>query len=168
LSGYLKTLESWDNEFFPNLDVGHVLVDLNRPTESFAYFNKAIEIRPYSADALNGRSRAQLANKNWSAALADAEKSIALDSKQPIGYARRAAAEAELGQIDKAKTDYATSIQNTPKVEWVHAENLDFLIKNNLLADAKSALQTARLNFPNATFIKDQEAVLRQRGVILP
>jgi tetratricopeptide (TPR) repeat protein len=168
LSGYLKTLESWENEFFPNLDVGHVLVDLNRPTESFAYFNKAIEIRPYSADALNGRSRAQLANKNWSAALADAEKSIALDSKQPIGYARRAAAEAELGQIDKAKADYAISIQNNPKIKWVHQENLDFLIENNLLQDAKSALQTARLNFPDATFIKDREAVLRQRGVILP
>jgi tetratricopeptide (TPR) repeat protein len=168
LSGYLKALKNWDNEFFPNMDVGQVLVDLNRPDESITYFNKAIEIRPYSAEAFSGRSRAQLSKKDWSAALADAETSIALDPAQSIGYARRAGAEAELGLIDMAKADYATSIQNNSKLEWIHQDNLAFLIKYNLLVDAKSALQKARLRFPNATFIAEEEAILRQRGVSFP
>jgi tetratricopeptide (TPR) repeat protein len=168
LSGYLKTLESWDNEFYTILHVGQVLVDLKRPQESIAYFSKAIEIHPYSAEAFNGRSLAHLENKDWTAGLADAEKSILLDPAQSIGYARRAGAQAELGKIDNAKADYATSIQNGPKLEWIQKNNLEFLIRNNLLADAKSALQAARTSFPHADFVNDEEAILRQRGVTLP
>jgi tetratricopeptide (TPR) repeat protein len=168
LAGYLTVMKSWEDDFFVRLDLGQVLVDLKRPEESIPYFNKALEIRPYSAEAFSGRSRAQLARKDWSAALADAENSIRLDPAQSTGYARRANAEAELGQIDKARADYATSIRNNSKLEWVQQENIDFLIRNNMLADAKFALQTARTSFPNATFIANEEAVLRQRGVPIP
>jgi tetratricopeptide (TPR) repeat protein len=168
LKGYQTALESWKDDKSTLIDIGHVLVQLDRASEAMVYFDKAVQQNPKDDYALASRARAQLALNNWPAAIADANASITLKPNQSVAYARRAFAQSKLGQLENAQTSYELAARNDFEIEWVQRENLDFLMENNFLEKAKLALTRLRKETPNAPMIAQYEDMLRKRGVAIP
>ncbi len=168
LAGYKQVLETWDDDFNTMIDTGHLLVDLSRASEALPYLDKAIVISPKTDYAYTARARANVALRNWPAVLADAEMAISLKPNSAMGFARRAKAAAELGLQAKAIASYADATRLDPDLAWVRRGQLDYLMANNLMNEAKDALKLVRAATPHSVLYLEYEAILQQRGVTMP
>lgn len=168
LNDFQNLVKDAPNYVNADIEIGHVLIDLNRAAESVVHFTASIADRPKAADAYAGRARANHSLQNWWAAISDSNQSLKLQPRQSEVSAYRGLSYEKIGKLENAKASLKTASLNGPDLEWIQRENLRFLIENNYLDDAKNALQGVRDTSPTSGLVMEFAAKLRGLGVDLP
>jgi tetratricopeptide (TPR) repeat protein len=93
---------------------GEIYERLNKTTESFEDFNKAIEVDPKLGRAYLDRGLSMFFKNDFKAAISDFDKAIENGEKTEIAYQNRGAGYQQLGQHEKAIEDFTIAINNKP------------------------------------------------------
>ena len=138
------------------MSVGYLHSQVGRPEEIISACNKAIRLKPDSAEAYNNRGAANGEIGQYDAAITDLDKAIRLDPTHVQAFINRGNSRARLGQYDAAITDLDEAIILDPDdaVAYYNRGCIKFLLGVNIdasvnldglihLENAKSDFQTA-------------------------
>ena len=81
--------------------------------------NKALELNPQDANALNVRGLVNKTNKNFAAAIKDFTEAIRLEPSNPKAYFNRSGSYAAMNDMEKAMVDINKAIELAPTVSKV-------------------------------------------------
>ncbi|QEN89442.1 tetratricopeptide repeat protein [Labrys sp. KNU-23] len=79
--------------------------------KAIAEFSKAIELKPYAADAFYGRALAYQCKRAFPEAIADYDRVIALDPGHADAHFKRSIVHRQLGAFEKATADFDRAVQ---------------------------------------------------------
>ena len=134
-----------------NLRLGWLSYQAGNFTESMAYYNKAINLMPYSIEPRFGIVYPGAAMGNWTMVLAQYEKILAISPNNSIAMHR-------LGLILYGKEDYEAAKKYFEKVANLYPFDYDALtmlgwsyFKLNNFREAKVLFQKALLHTPGGT-----------------
>jgi tetratricopeptide (TPR) repeat protein len=134
-----------------NLRLGWLSYQAGSFTESMAFYNKAINLRPYAIEPRFGIVYPGAAMGNWSLVMAQYEKILEISPNNSIAMHR-------LGLIFYGKGDYETARKYFEKVANLYPFDYDALtmlgwsyFKLNNFREAKVLFQKALLHTPGGT-----------------
>jgi len=151
----------WEDviQTYPNVaqahnNLGSYALSQGKAQEAFNYYNRAIQLKPYYADAYSNRGNLYSQGENSEAALADFDKAIGL-RPHADAYFNRANEFAKLGQLNNAISDYSKSLDLRKSAD-VFTNRAFVFLKQGKLMDSKTDLKSAlklNPNFDRAFFL---------------
>lgn len=102
-----KVAEAYNNR-------GNALLDLKRPDEALASYDKALALEPDYAEAQTNRATALKELKRFDEALAGYDKALALNPGIPVTHYNRANALSDLKRLDEALASYDRALTLDP------------------------------------------------------
>ncbi len=115
---------------------------------------------PTGAAGFAGRGAASASRRAWAAAIADFDRAIALDPKQPEYFFQRAAAQAQSGRSDQALADLDQAISLRPDYLLALTERASMRLARKDPAGAKADLEAADKFAPRQDDARMELAVL--------
>jgi Tfp pilus assembly protein PilF len=98
---------------------GLAYLDRGQLRRAIAFFNRAIESEPESADAYFGRGLVYHELEQYQEAIADFDKAIEIDPEHPYAHFQRGFVYHQLEQYEQAVADFTRAIEIRPD-EWAY------------------------------------------------
>ena len=98
---------------------GLAYLDRGQLRRAIAFFNRAIESEPESADAYFGRGLVYHELEQYQGAIADFDKAIEIDPEHPYAHFQRGFVYHQLEQYEQAVADFTRAIEISPD-EWAY------------------------------------------------
>lgn len=98
---------------------GFVYLGKGRFRRAMAFFNRAVESEPDSANAYFGRGLVYHQVEQYEQAIADFDKAIEIDPEHPYAHFQRGFVYHQLEQYEEAVADFSRAIEIRPE-EWVY------------------------------------------------
>ena len=108
---------------------GNALMDLKRPAEALASYDRAIVLKPDYAEAHNNRGNALMDLKRPAEALASYDKAIALNPDYAEAYSNRGNALRALKRPEEALASYDKAIALKPDFEFLYGNLIHMKMK---------------------------------------
>jgi len=98
---------------------GLAYLDNGQFRRAIAFFNRAIETKPESADAYFGRGLVYHQVEQYQEAIADFDRAIGIDPEHPYAHFQRGSVYHQLEQYEQAVADFTRAIEIRPD-EWAY------------------------------------------------
>ncbi|KAK1421432.1 hypothetical protein QVD17_23765 [Tagetes erecta] len=134
-------------------------------------YSQAISIDPNKPDFFSDRAQANIKLKNFTEAVADANKAIELDSSNPKAYLRKGTACFSLEEYQTAKTAFEAGSVLAPEdarfTDWIKKCDKFIAEENGELATQSSDATVTNVVAPDST-TKDAEQVKNTSNEVIP
>lgn len=144
---YRRLLEILPHDFYGNLQLGRLLVDLGQPTEAEELLLRATAQRPGVPDAWNELGDAYMAQRKYSQALGAYERAAKFRPREPSYVMCMGLSLARLNRRSEAIAMYRRAIEMEPNSWQTRFELATELATENQLAEAlREYSEVLRLN----------------------
>lgn len=147
-----------------NLALAQAQHQLGKIIRAIKHYSVAIELNPYSDDALYGRGLSFLQTGLYKKAVSDFNRVLAINPNRAIAYAQRGAAHQELHHAGRPLSDYSHAIGLNPKlvVAYHYRSNL-YLYQGRFDAAAKDFARHEELE-PNQPYVRIKGLISARRA----
>ncbi len=153
------------NPVFRNA-LGVLLLDLHKPAEAQAEFQKAVELDPNYAEAHHNLGLSYAEQGQWEQAIVAYRKALSMPvySTPEVGYYNLGRAYAQVGKPKEAEDALRTAIQLQPKLGAAYYQLGLVLTSTGRREEAKAAFRTARDLDPASPFGQAAVQALKTLG----
>jgi type IV pilus assembly protein PilF len=154
-----------DNPIYRNA-LGVVQLDLKRPAEAQAQFQRAIELEPAYAEAQHNLGLAHAEQGRFDEAIGRYQKALSIPTyaTPEVAYHNLGNAYMAQGKLPEAEEAFRAAIQMDPRMTSAHFGLGTVLLRAGRPEEARAALRTARDLEPDSPFGRAAREALRTLG----
>lgn len=140
---YLELLEHIDSDSDVHFCIGQCYQQLEDYASARSYYNQALQSDPLNDEVLYCIGECHAEEKRWKSAIRYYQKALQIEDTREEYYAALAEAYFEMGDTEKAETNFKIALDLAPDQIQIWMQYTGFLIDTDQVDEALEALQEA-------------------------